>query len=96
MRSKIKLKCKHEFHKNCLSGLQNPQCPLCRHPIGEDVLDRSTIDAMEQKRRANIVEANAEAAAYYAALTTRLDEKIPIGSDDWKTIVRLVCFFWTQ
>lgn len=82
------LTCKHPFHKTCLESLQNPKCPLCRHPINEDVLDKSIIDAMEKKRQSNIVEANAEAAAYFAALANRLDDKIPIGSEDWKLIVR--------
>ena len=63
---------------------------MCRHPINEDVFDKDTINAMEQKRRANIVEANAEAAAYFAALTNRVDDKITIGSEDWKIIVQYV------
>lgn len=56
--------------------------------VQKKVFDKETIDAMEEKRKANIVEANAEAAAYYAALANRVDDKIAIGSEDWKIIVR--------
>lgn len=56
--------------------------------VQKKVFDKETIDAMEEKRKANIVEANAEAAAYYAALANRVDDKITIGSEDWKIIVR--------
>ena len=39
-----KLPCKHEGHYNCLMGVQNRLCPLCRAPIPREITKKAEID----------------------------------------------------
>ena len=33
---KVKLKCNHEYHYDCISNIKNNLCPLCREKITEE------------------------------------------------------------
>ena len=58
------LSCGHTFHASCLTGLQNPSCPLCRAPIFRGEIKMLTDREQEiTQERAAIAEALAAAEA---------------------------------
>ena len=49
------LECNHNFHEECLKGVRNKQCPLCRFPFESNVTistdSEETIVRVDEEKR---------------------------------------------